>query len=135
MIISTFIQILIISFLINLLWEVLHSQLYTTCIKAPLKKFIPLIIIASIKDGLWITFFYTLSTYIFANTNILTNQAQLLFFIFATLSFSFIDEKFSLKTKRWEYTNKMPQILNIGISPLIELATTGTLTFLYVFLI
>ncbi len=128
-------QILIISFFLNLLWEVLHSQLYTTCIKASLKKYIPLITLASVKDAFWITLFFIITTITFKNTNILNNPYQLILFITLAISFSFFDERISIKRKRWEYTKQMPVVFGVGITPLLELAVTGTLTFLYVFLI
>lgn len=128
-------QIFFISSLINLFWEVIHSQLYTTCQKLSLNKYIPLIIKVSLKDGFWISIFYLISFYIFQSTNILLNTNQLILFILLALSFSFIDEKISLKMKRWEYTAEMPTIFKVGITPLLELAVTGTLTFLYIFLI
>lgn len=132
---SILLQIFLISFLINLVWEVIHSQLYTTCLKAPLKRFIPLIVGASLKDGFWISLFFGISVYIFGNVNILTNIPQLSFFTFLALIFSFVDEKISLKMKRWEYSKQMPKILGVGITPLLEVAITGILTFLYVFLV
>lgn len=132
---SILFQIFFISFLINLSWEVIHSQLYTTCQKLSLNKYIPLIIKVSLKDGFWISIFYIISFYIFQNTNILLDTNQLILFILLALSFSFIDEKISLKMKRWEYTAEMPTIFKVGITPLLELAVTGTLTFLYIFLI
>jgi len=133
--ISILLQIFFISFFINLLWEVLHSRLYTTCLKAPLRKYIPLIIGASLKDGLWISFFYGISVSLFGTVNILTNIPQLFFFIILALLFSFIDEKISLKMKRWEYSEQMPKVFNVGITPLFELAVTGIVTFLYVFFV
>ena len=89
----------------------------------------------SLKDGFWISVFFLISVLIFKNINILTNKFQLLIFIILTLFFSFIDEKISLKMKRWEYSKQMPKIFGIGITPLLELAVTGILTFIYVFLI
>ena len=126
-------QIFLIAFLINLLWEVIHSQLYETCLKSPLKKFIPLIIGASLKDGLFISLFYLTSAIIFGQINILADRSQLLAFIFLALSFSFIDEKISLKLGRWQYAKAMPKVFGVGLTPLLELAVTGVLTFLYVF--
>jgi len=104
-------------------------------LKSPLKKYIPLIVGASLKDGFWISMFFLISVLIFRNVNILTNQFQLLVFISLALLFSFIDEKISLKMKRWEYSKQMPKIFGVGVTPLLELAITGILTFLYVFLI
>ncbi len=133
--ISILLQIFLISFLINLLWEIIHSQLYITCLKLPLKKYIPLIVRASLKDGLWISLFFLISVIALGSVNILANTYQLFLFIFLALIFSFIDEKVSLKMKRWEYSKQMPKIFGVGITPLLELAITGILTFLYVFLI
>jgi len=127
-------QIFLISFFLNFLWEVLHSQLYETCIRAPLKKYISLILGASVKDAIWILVFYLLTFFIFDNINILLNNYQLVLFIVLSLVFSFIDEKVSLKLKRWQYSKFMPKILGIGVTPLLELAITGILTFLYVFI-
>lgn len=135
MMITILFQIFLISFLINLLWEVIHSQLYETCLRLPLKKFIPLIIGASLKDGFWISTFYLISIFILGEINILANPLQLFVFVFLTLLFSYIDEKISIKLKRWEYSKQMPKILGVGITPLLELAITGILTFLYVLLI
>lgn len=128
-------QIFFISFSLNLLWEVLHSQLYNTCLKSSLKRYVRLIIGASLKDAFWISLFYLVSVVLFSNTDILANKLQILFFIVIALLFSFVDEKVSVKKGRWQYSGQMPTVLGIGITPLLELAVTGTLAFTYVFLI
>jgi len=127
-------KVFLISFLINLAWEVGHSVLYDTCLKLPFKKYTRLIIWTSIKDGFWISLFYVISVYIFNNVNILTNNIQFLFFVIISLIFAFITEKIAIKYKRWEYSDKMPKILGVGITPLPQIALTGILTFLLVFL-
>jgi hypothetical protein len=126
-------KIFLISFLINLAWEISHSILYNTCLKLSLKKYVRLIIWASIKDGLWISLFYIISVYIFNNINILTNSIQLLFFVIISLIFAFITEKIAIKYKRWEYSDKMPKIFGAGITPLPQIALTGILTFFLIF--
>jgi len=100
-----------------------------------MKRYSLLITGASLKDGLWITIFYTLTYLIFDNTEILTNKPQLILFLILCLVFSFIDEKVSIGLKRWEYSKHMPKILGVGLTPLVELAITGVLTFIYVFLV
>ena len=70
----------------------------------------------------------------FGNLNIFENYIQLTVFIILALLFSFIDEKVSLKMKRWSYTKNMPTVLGVGITPLFEVAVTGALTFAAVFL-
>jgi len=87
----------------------------------------------SLKDGFWISLFYLITVLIFNNTNILTSYIQLLIFVILALGFSFIDEKISIKRKRWEYSKKMPKVFKVGISPLFELAVTGILAFIYIF--
>jgi hypothetical protein len=117
-----------------LLWELLHSTLYETVHGIPLKKYVSLIIIASVKDGMWILFLYLISVSLFKNIFIFLNNYQLAFFLFSTIAFSFLDEKISLKLNRWKYTKNMPKFFGVGITPLLELAITGILTFSYVFL-
>ncbi len=131
---SILLQIFFISFLINLFWEVLHSQLYETCWNLPLNKYISLIIKASLKDGFWVLLFYGISVLIFKNVNILNNYFQLLLFVVLSLSFSFIDEKVSLKLNRWQYSQTMPKIFGVGIAPLFEIVITGIAALLYVFI-
>ncbi len=131
--INLLIKIFVISFFLNLLWEIIHSQFYTTCLEYDLKKYIKVIINASIKDALFITLFYLFSVFIFDSQKILTNSIQLLFYIIISLLFSFIDEKISLKLKRWKYSKQMPKILGVWISPLFELVVTWVLSFWLVF--
>lgn len=133
--IETLLHIFLISSLINLVWEVLHSQLYTTCLEMPFKKYPSLIVKQSIKDGLWISIFYLITYLLFQNAEILNNRLQLALFIVLSLVFSFVDEKISIKLKRWQYSKQMPTILGVGLTPLIELAVTGVVTFLYLFLV
>jgi hypothetical protein len=131
--IPTLLQIFFVSFLLNLLYEVAHSPLYATCLKAPLKKYVPLIIGASLKDGFFITCFFLASVLPFENRFILDNSYQASLFVFLALAFSYADERVSLKMKRWEYSEQMPLVLGVGITPLLELAVTGLVTFAYVF--
>ncbi len=127
------IQIFLISFLVNLLWEVLHSRLYKTCLEMEFSKFPTLITIMSLKDGFWITLFYAVSILIFKQIEILNNYPELSFFIILVLIFSFIDEKISLKKARWEYSQQMPIIFGVGVTPLLELAITGIISFAIIF--
>lgn len=119
----------------NLLWEVNHSVLYATCYKLSLPSYARLITIMSVKDGLWISFFYGISALLFQNIYIVESFSQLLFFIILSLLFSFFDEKISVNLGRWEYRKNMPTILGVGITPLLEIAVTGVATFFLVFLI
>ncbi len=122
-----------IAFALNILWEVLHSVLYTTCHEMPLGKMQRLLVVMALKDAFWITAFYTVSVFIFETTNVMLNIPQLIFFVLLAFIFSYIDEYVSLRTKRWEYASSMPTLFGIGWSPLLELVITGVLTFSIVF--
>lgn len=128
-------QIFLTSFLLNAVWEMNHSVLYVTCYELPLKKCMRLLTVMSLKDGFWITLFYTITVFIFDTANPFLYTSQLLLFAILALGFSFVDEKVSLVKGRWIYTDEMPTILGVGISPLFELAITGPLAFFLVFYI
>ena len=122
-----------ISFFLNLLWEVRHSTLYTTCHEMDFKNYVPLILKQSIKDALWISLFYLPSVLIFGTIFIFKNYSMLTFFVALSLTFSFIDERISIRKKRWEYAPSMPIFFGVGITPLFELVATGVITFFIVF--
>lgn len=119
------IQIFFLAFLVNLLWEVLHSQLYVTCLEMSLKKYIPLIVTMSMKDAFFICIFYLISLFIFGTF-------QPVFFAFLGLTFSFIDERISVQKKRWKYAKNMPIIFGVGLTPLLEIAVTGIVSILLI---
>ena len=127
------ISILILSFILNLLWEIPHSYLYKTTLKMPWKSKLPLLTKMSFRDSIEITAFYLLTFLIFKNVDITQNTPQLATFVIFALLFSFFDEKISLKMKRWTYDSKMPLLFGVGLAPLLELAITGLLTFLILF--
>lgn len=128
-----YIEIFIIAFLINFVWEVWHSQLYKTIHEMKFRDMIKLLTKMSLKDALWIMLFYYVTILIFGNINIFDNYTQLITFIILGLLFSFVDEKISLKLGRWTYTKDMPIILGVGITPLLEVAVTGILAFSFAF--
>jgi len=131
--ILVFVQVLIVAFFINLAWEIAHSLLYKTALALPTKKYVALMFRMSFLDGLLITLLYGLTVLIFRNTDILNNSYQLVSFILLAIIFSFADEKISLKLRRWRYTKAMPKMFGVGLTPLMELAITGILTFFVVF--
>ena len=123
--------IIVVGFLVNFPWELLHSTLYK--IKLPKEKTIPFLAKMALKDGIWIALLYGITSKIFSNTNITQNPAQLLTFILLALALSFAIEKISLKLNRWQYHKTMPLIFGVGATPLLEIPLTGIVTFLIVF--
>lgn len=128
-----FTKLFLFAFLINVVWEMLHSQLYTTCLNQTWTKNVPLLLKMSVKDGLWITLLYAISVVLFGNWNIFEDNSQLLFFVLLALAVGCIDEFVSIRLKRWEYAPTMPTIFGVGVTPLLEFATTGLIALLMVF--
>ena len=112
------IRIFFIAFFINLLYEIVHSFLYKTCLEASFKNYVYLIIKGAVFDGFFITLIYLISS-------IFPNNFQILVFLSVNLLFAYFWEVYSLKKKKWEYSHKMPLFLSVGITPFIQLALTG----------
>ncbi len=129
------IKILILGFFINLVWEFFHSRLYETCRYMPKTQYRKLLLIMSAKDSFFIMLFFLISALLFRNTFILENRLQIAFFAFLSLSFSFVDEKISLNTHRWQYASIMPTFLGVGLTPLFEIVVTGIITFSLTFMV
>lgn len=127
------IKIFFTAFFINLLYELLHSVLYKTCLKAPLPKYIYLILKAAVFDGFSITIIYYTVYLLFKNQNPFYNYLQLVVFLSFNLIFAYVWEIYSLKKKKWEYSDKMPLILGVGITPFIQLALTGVVSIYFIF--
>lgn len=127
------IKLFLISFFINLLYEMLHSLLYKTCYEAKLRKYVYLMIKGAIFDGFWISFIYLITYFTFKNINIFNNYHQLSLFLVICLIFAYIWEINAIRNKRWEYTDKMPLILKVGLTPLIQLSITGLLALYFTF--
>jgi hypothetical protein len=110
----------VVAFFLNLLYEILHSLLYTTCWQAPLPRYIQLMLKASIFDAIAIALLYGVSTVIFPLYGIAA-------FLVACIAFAWFWEWYSLKKRKWQYTKHMPLVLGVGLTPLIQLAVTGLL--------
>ncbi len=120
-------------FFINLLYELLHSLLYKTCLESPLPNYLYLILKAALFDGITITTIYFITYLVFQNKNPFNNYFQLVLFCLIGLLFAFLYEKYSLYQKRWEYSDKMPLIFSVGVTPTIQLALTGFLVLHFTF--
>ena len=127
-------KIFVVSFLLNFLWEVQHSQLYTTCHRMKLIPLVRLLTWQTTKDAFWIVSFFLVVVLLFGLQGFMTSAVQMLSFVFLLLMFAWTVEKHALRTGRWNYSSAMPTVLGVGLSPLLELAVTGTLTLVLVFL-
>lgn len=126
------IRLFVIAFGLNVIWEFAHCQLYETCRRQTWAKNIPLLLTMSAKDALLIVSFYLLTAAAWHPANILTHPGAIITFLVLALSFSFIDEKISIKNGRWQYNRAMPTFFGVGMTPFLEIAATGIAAFLLI---
>lgn len=124
--------ILVISFFLNLFWEVSHSLLYDWS-KAPLQNsvnfFIPKILIATLGDVFYI-FIILLIISLFRkgfNWVIYPKRADYIVLITLSLIAAVFAEVKAEFFGLWHYNSYMPLIFGIGLTPLIQLAITSFL--------
>lgn len=130
-------SIIIISFFLNLIWEISHSVLYDWN-ASPLENsvyfYVPRILMASLGDIVYILIIFLLVSafngdlfWIYS----LKYSDYLLLIAFGITFAIFIEIKASV-LNLWSYNQSMPTILGIGITPLIQLAITSILAVLIV---
>ena len=113
------------AFFLNLAYELLHSLLYTTCWEAPLNRYVYLILKAALFDGVIIAIVYGLSWFL--------PFGRMMFFVVVLLAFAWFWEVYSLRKGKWQYTQRMPLLLGVGLTPLVQLAACGILSLYLVF--
>lgn len=114
-------------FILNILWEFSHYRLYNdlSAITGNMH-----LILASLTDVVWVGLVYFFVGVFIRNLNWIdkpSRKSYLLFIIGALLLASMV-EIVNLNLGRWSYTESMPVIFGIGISPLLQLAVTGALS-------
>ncbi len=128
--------IFIFSFLLNFLWESLHGAwLYECCQNLTARLFVLHILPATFVDALIISAIYLVGILIFSDNLWFAslNKKKYIYIMSSTLLIAFLIEYHALFiTQRWSYTSLMPTIFGIGISPLVQLAIIGLITFYFV---
>ena len=118
-------SIFAISFVLNIVWENLHSYLYDNYMGGKITEFI--LLRASLADALAITILLIPFLYIsfFRKRNWLV--------ILGGIIISILIEWHGLGTGRWSYNDYMPiiPILSVGLTPTIQLGILGYLSFIW----
>ncbi|MEK6893857.1 MAG: hypothetical protein AABX10_00160 [Nanoarchaeota archaeon] len=127
------IMFLAVSFFLNLFWEVAHSVLYDWN-SSPLINsvyfFVPKILSATLGDALYI-FIMILIISLFSKDFIWLDKpakAHYLSLILLGLIFTVLIELNAKYLNLWIYLPSMPLIFGLGVSPLVQLAITSTLS-------
>ena len=121
---------LILGFIVltlNTAWEFSHYFLYVD--SSGISKY-PHLIIASFADMAIIMGIFTTVSLKKKNFSWARNakKSDYLLTVFSGLTIAAFIEYINLNLGRWAYTSAMPTIFGIGISPLIQLALTGTVS-------
>ncbi|MFZ2149736.1 MAG: hypothetical protein WAV15_01080 [Minisyncoccia bacterium] len=115
--------IFIAAFVMNVIWENLHSVLYESYKGGEISQFI--LLRATLSDAVYIVFI----TLPFILRSKLKKYDWLI--VVLGVIISIIIEFYALSTDRWVYKDLMPLIpfLNIGLTPVVQLGLLGYATF------
>ena len=116
-------NIFLLAFILNVLWENLHSFLYSNYMGGEITEFI--LIRASLFDALLIAIISL--PFIFFDK--LKNKSWLIIII--GLIIAILNEWYGLGTGRWMYNSFMPilPIINVGLTPALQLGILGYVSF------
>ena len=121
-----FLPLIFIVLILNLIWEFSHYRLYNdlTGILAT-----PHLILASFVDVFLVFFIFLIISLRKKSNKWLNNtkEKDYFFVIIFGLILAFFWELINLQLGRWEYKEIMPLFFSVGLSPLLQLAITGSL--------
>ncbi len=124
--------LLVLVFLLNLIWEVLHSGLYVS--KMLEENYWKTIILASLGDVLYVGLIFLVVGLWNRRIKWIDNPKRgdyILVAVSGIIIAVFVELK-GFALGKWSYTSAMPTIFGIGISPLLQLAVTVSLALLVV---
>ena len=113
-----------IVFILNLIWEFSHYGLYIDLTGIPSTLHL---IIASFTDLFLVLIIFLIISILRKNINWMekTQKQDYMIIIVLSILIATVIEIYSLSNGRWSYTQLMPSIFGIGVSPLIQLFTTA----------
>lgn len=116
-----------VSFLLNLIWENVHYFLYTHYKGGPITKAV--LLHATFVDA----FIITTVAAVFILVPFLNKRLFLMPILWIIIAIGI--ELWALGTLRWAYKDIMPLVplLGVGLSPTVQLALTGSISYLLVF--
>ena len=118
--------------ILNIIWEFSHSFLYIMPKSIDMSEIsqYPHLIAASFGDMLIILCIFTIVSLKNRNFTWIKSPSKFdyLLIVFLCLAIAVFIEVINLNLGRWAYTAAMPTIFGIGISPLIQLASTGVIS-------
>lgn len=128
--------VFILSYLVNLFWEVTHSLLYNWN-QLPLHNniyfYIPKILGATLGDAVIILIIFLLNSLFRKGIDWIysVDKRDYIIFILFGLIFAIGIEIRAIIMNLWTYNQYMPLIFGIGLTPLIQLSITGVIVLFY----
>lgn len=116
-------------YLLNVVWESLH-WVWFYIPDLPVPQFTYITHIASLGDGVWIVIIYWATALLTNDSTWVRKPGRHHILTYASLGLIAAAgiEWWAALTDAWTYGDTMPVILGVGISPFIQLATTGLLS-------
>lgn len=117
------VRIFLLAFILNVIWENLHSFLYSNYMGGKITEFI--LVRASLFDATLITII--LLPFVFSN--VFKNKTYLIIVIGIVIAI--LNEWYGLSTGRWMYNSLMPilPIIKVGITPVLQLGILGFISY------
>lgn len=127
-----FYLLIVVSFLLNLLWENAHGVLYVTDMKwMENSAYLP----CSLGDVLLVLICYTAISFFLNDWNwgIEANAMQLIYLLLFSSLVAVVAEKIAIDMAWWQYKQEMPRIpfLKIGLSPWLQITITPVISVLF----
>lgn len=118
------------SFLLNFLWEALHAVYLYQHHDFDAATYVPMLLYVSSVDSLIVLGLYLSVGLMYRNVlwiKQFRKKPVIIFLILGVAVALIIEYRAVFYTHRWMYRKAMPTIFGIGLSPLVQLSTTGIL--------
>jgi len=126
--------VFVLAFLLNFVWESIHAVLFYEGLASYVAIFFTrMVLYASFVDALLILAIFCSGCLLFKSACWLESYRgkEVLFTVVFGLIIAAIIEMKALWFEQWKYTALMPTIFGIGLSPLVQLAVTGSLSIFF----
>lgn len=122
-------------FFLNFFWEILHGIFLYMPHWGGTEAYVPLILRASLGDAMYLLIVFFIGALLWRSiqwVSPMTLSKYLYVISIGIVLAVSIEVRAVYFFHQWEYSDLMPTILGIGISPLVQLATTGLIAALLV---
>jgi len=125
--IQTLTSVYLISFLLNFLWESLHSYSLYAAHNLVAAQYVPIMLYVAVMDAILILGVYALVG-LWKKTALWVEEPsrdEIIVFSVIAVIFAIGIEVRAFMFDRWMYLDAMPTLFGLGISPLFQLLITG----------